>query len=95
MSESSAGRPQRKLTRAELKAYRARRAAERQRIAAAQSNEQVQDFEAPKRDRTFSDTSYTMTRDDEFMVIRQDLVRLMIIVALLMALLAVATIILR
>lgn len=85
----------RKLSRAELKAYRSRREAERRRIAAAQAEVQEQATKPQRPIASGSDTSYMMTRDEEFMVIRQDLYRLLIIVAVLLVLLAVATVILR
>lgn len=95
MADRTSGRnPKRKLTRAELKAYRSRREAERRRIA-VEAAETVDTERPERRPASGSGTSYTMTRDDEFIVIRQDLMRLMVIVAVLLVLLVIATIVLR
>lgn len=79
-----------KLSRAELKAYEARRAAERRRISTHAATGEV--VEGPT---TLSaEHSYTMSRDEEFAVIRSDLKRLGIIVAILVAMLVAATVVL-
>ncbi len=88
---TSTGKNRSKLSKAELKAYRARRAAERQRVALADSatNETRQTVDVG------AGTSYTMTRDEEWLVIKRDLRRLLIIVAVLVVLLIILTVILR
>lgn len=94
MSGQDTGRPKRKLTRAELKAYESRRAAERQRIAARRDEVEIHVGPQLLSDDVV-DTSYTMTRNDEFEVISADLKRLGMVVALLLILLVAATIFLR
>lgn len=75
-----------RLSKAEIKAYESRRAAERQRLALNQ--------EEPSKPVRSESNAYAMTRDDEFGVIKSDLVRLGWIVGILTILLAVATLIL-
>ena len=86
---STRGRDRSKLSRAELKAYEARRAAERRRIASATATENVA---TPVSATT--EHSYTLSRDEEFSVIRSDLKRMGMVVAVLAVLLLAATIIL-
>lgn len=94
MSGQDSSRPKRKLTRAELKAYESRRAAERQRIATRSDQVEIEINPRLIGD-DIVDTSYAMTRNDEFQVIRADLVRLGMIVVLLLVLLVAATVVLR
>lgn len=94
MSGQDTSRPKRRLTRAELKAYESRRAAERQRIAARSDHVEI-DMNPRLLGDDIVDTSYTMTRNDEFEVIRADLLRLGVIVVLLLVLLVAATVVLR
>ncbi|MFW6074141.1 MAG: hypothetical protein ACOC9Y_01000 [Chloroflexota bacterium] len=94
MSDQGTARGKRRLTRAELKAYEARRAAERQRIA--NRTEDVEIKMSPEiAANPVDDTSYTMTRNEEFQVIQADLMRLGVIVAILLVMLVAATIVLR
>lgn len=79
-----------KLSRAELKAYEARRAAERRRIAAHHASDEVVELGTS----LGVEHSYTMSRDEEFDVIRSDLKRLGIIVAILIVALIAATVVL-
>ncbi len=85
-ANKSTSRRRSRLSRAEIKAYEARRAEERRRLALQTNDEEV----AARPD----STGYTMTRDDEFSVIKSDLVRLTWIVGILLAMLAGATVIL-
>ncbi|MEZ4520952.1 MAG: hypothetical protein R3A46_04800 [Thermomicrobiales bacterium] len=75
-----------RLSRAEIKAYESRRAEERRRLALHQEKE----VESNKSD----STAYVMTRDDEFGVIKSDLLRLGWIVGILVVLLIAATLML-
>ena len=75
-----------KLSRAEIKAYEARRAEERRRLALHDEDEDTEDRP--------DSTAYSMARDDEFEVIKSDLVRLGWIVGVLVLLLVGATIVL-
>lgn len=85
-SNRSNTRRRSRLSRAEIKAYEARRAEERRRLALHTEEEE--------RESTQSFTAYSMSRDDEFEVIKSDLVRLGWIVGILAILLAGATVIL-
>ena len=85
-NDRSASQRRRKLSRAEIKAYESRRAAERRRIA-------VQTAEAASEDSPVVH-SYSLTRDDEYAVIKSDLIRLGWICAVLAVLLAIATLLL-
>lgn len=93
-SKSTRNRQRRKLTRAEIKAYQSRRAAERQRISTSidqpQSGAEGRDTRVP-----LANTSYSMTRDEEFAVIKADLMRLLVITAVLVVILIGATVVLR
>ena len=85
-------RQRRQLSRAELKAYESRRAAERRRISAGDSTDaEAQALIGPNT----AELTYEMTRDEEFAVIRSDLMRLLVIVGILLALLLAFTIVLR
>lgn len=84
------GRDRTKLSKAELKAYEARRAAERLRIATHTASGNEVELDTP----ITAEHSYTMSRDEEFAVIRSDLRRLAIIVAILIVALVVATLVL-
>ena len=75
-----------KLSRAEIKAYEARRAEERRRLALHAEDEDIQG--------RADSTAYSIARDDEFEVIKSDLVRLGWIVGVLVLLLVGATIVL-
>lgn len=86
-NERGGAQRRRKLSRAEIKAYEARRAAERRRLA-------LQRAEAAAAEAPITH-SYTMTRDDEYAVIRSDLIRLGWICAVLVVLLVIATIVLN
>jgi hypothetical protein len=92
-SKPSRTRQRRQLSRAELKAYEARRAAERRRISASTASADAEAAAILHSDQ--AELTYELTRDEEFAVIRSDLRRLLIIVAILVALLVVFTIILR
>ncbi|HLT18529.1 MAG TPA: hypothetical protein VKZ96_03650 [Thermomicrobiales bacterium] len=82
-NERGGAQRRRKLSRAEIKAYEARRAAERRRLALQSAD--VERDDAP------ITHSYTMTRDDEYAVIRSDLIRLGWVCLVLAVLLAIAT----
>jgi hypothetical protein len=86
-------RQRRQLSRAELKAYESRRAAERRRISTVTDNAdaEAQALLGPNT----AELTYEMTRDEEFAVIRSDLMRLLVIVAILLVMLVVFTIVLR
>jgi hypothetical protein len=86
-SNRSSSRRRPRLSKAEIKAYESRRAAERRRLALRQQEEAEQ---AVSQD----STAYSITRDDEYGVIKSDLVRLGWIVLVLVISLAVATLIL-
>lgn len=77
-----------RLSRAEIKAYESRRAAERRRLALHDAESDSADSSTP------IVHSYTITRDDEYAVIKSDLVRLGWIVGVLAFLLVVATLLL-
>ncbi len=76
----------RKRSKAEIKAYEARRAAERARVA-----HRTADNDAGEVVVTTADHTYVMSRDDEYAVVREDLIRLGIIVAVLLAVLIAMT----
>lgn len=84
------GRDRTKLSKAELKAYEARRAAERRRIATHTPSGDVVELDTP----ITVEHSYTLSRDEEFAVIRSDLKRLAVIVAILLVALVLATLLL-
>ncbi len=83
-ADQSSSQKRRKLSRAEIKAYEARRAAERRRLAVQTDTVVASDIPI--------EHSYSITRDEEFAVIKSDLVRLGWIVVVLLVLLAVATV---
>lgn len=90
-SRSKRPRTRRELSRAELKAYEARRAAERRRIPSTPAAE----AEPAKTVHVPTEHSFAISRDAEFAIIRSDLQRLLIILAVLAVALVVITIILR
>jgi hypothetical protein len=79
------------LSKAELKAYEARRADERKRIG-VDANNPLQPVEPAK---IHLENSFAMTRDEEFSVIKSDLSRLLIILAVITMILIVMAFILR
>jgi hypothetical protein len=83
-NDRRATQQRRKLSRAELKAYESRRAAERRRLAVQTAA--AQDDDSP------IEHSYSITRDDEYGVIKGDLIRLGWIVGILLVILAIATV---
>lgn len=92
-SKPARNRQRRQLSRAELKAYEARRAAERRRISAATAGADAE--AASILHSEHAELTYEMTRDEEFVVIRSDLRRLLMIVVILLAMLVMFTILLR
>lgn len=88
MSKPTKSKPTRPISRAELKAYEARRAEESRRIAAPQVPTDGVSSAVARH-------AYTMSRDEEYSVIRSDLRRLLMIVIVLTAVLVVATLFLR
>jgi cobalamin biosynthesis Mg chelatase CobN len=90
----NSGKPKPKVSRAEIKAYESRRAEERRRLmnAAAQPEPSAEHAQAYARS---IEITYEMTRDEEFAVIRGDLIRLLMIVAVLFVVLAGLTVWLR
>ena len=84
-SRRADARKRTRLSRAEIKAYEARRAEERRRLALHAEDEDAEDRP--------DSTAYSIARDDEFEVIKSDLVRLGWIVGVLMLLLVGATIV--
>ena len=90
MSQKPAQRPRRRreLSKAELKAYQARREDEMRRLGPAATSDS----------RTLPTTvrrTYTLGRDEEFSIIRSDLRRLLLILVCLVAVVVVMTIFLR
>lgn len=85
MSERDTGRQRTRLSKAEIKAYESRRAAERARIMTGTAEGPA--VEGPE----VLQHSYSMTRNDEFQVIKADLIRLLWIVGLLVIALIAAT----
>ena len=86
MSTKRPARKRTRLSRAEIKAYEARRAEERRRLALHTEDDEHKDRQ--------DSTAYSMARDDEFDVIKSDLVRLGWIVGVLTLMLAGATFVL-
>ena len=91
MSNKSTRKPRSRkdLSRADLKAYEARRADEQRRIGTANAAQQAAAITAP------IEHSYELSRDEEFTVIKSDLIRLAIILAVIAVLLVILTIMLR
>lgn len=91
MSNKSSRKPRsrKELSRADLKAYEARRADEQRRIGTAQAAQQAATVVVPV------EHSYALSRDEEFAVIKSDLIRLAIILAVIAVLLVVLTVVLR
>jgi hypothetical protein len=88
VSKSTKSKSSRQISKAELKAYQTRRAEEGQRIAVPSAQNEAVTSAVVRH-------AYTMTRDEEYAVIRSDLRRLLIIVGILLAFLVVATVLLR
>ncbi len=90
---SNPNRPKarKQLSKADLKAYEARRAAERRRISTASPNPlgPTEPAHIPV------EHPFTMSRDDEYTVIKADLIRLLMILAALVVVLVVLTFVLR
>lgn len=91
MSRSTRTGTRRQLSRAEIKAYEARRAAEVNRVGAAPVGA-LEPSDAPSGP---SRRTYALSRAEEFSIIRSDLRRLLLILAVLIVLLAVAAVVLR
>lgn len=90
-SKPSRPKARKQLSKADLKAYESRRAAERRRISTASPNPL-----GPTEPAHISvEHSFTMSRNDEYSVIKADLTRLLLIVAALLVALVVLTIVLR
>jgi hypothetical protein len=79
------------LSRAELKAYEARRADERKRIGTATAG----NVESGKPVSVQAEHSFAMNRDEEFTVIKADLYRLLIILAAISVIMIALTFVLR
>lgn len=90
-SKPNRPRARKQLSKADLKAYESRRAAERKRISTVSPKALAPTDPA----HVSVEHSFSMSRDDEYSVIKADLVRLLIIVAALLVALVVLTIILR
>lgn len=90
MSQNSSPRPRprRQLSKAEIKAYEARRLDELRRIGPAAGANATSLPTSARR-------SYTLSRDEEFAIIRSDLRRMLIILACLVAIVVVLTLFLR
>ena len=86
VSRPSKTKSRQQISRAELKAYEARRAAEVRRVPVAGS---ATVESAPTR------RSYVLSRDEEYAIIRSDMRRLLTILAILVVVLVAATIVLR
>lgn len=84
-------RTRKQLSKADLKAYESRRAAERRRIATASPNPLTPTEPA----KVSIEHSFALSRDEEYSVIKSDLTRLLMIVAVLFVALAVLTLVLR
>jgi hypothetical protein len=79
------------LSKADLKAYEARRADERKRIGTA--NTVAEPSATPVIARV--EHTYAISRDDEFAVIKADLMRLLVILGVIAAIMVVLTVVLR
>lgn len=88
MSKAAKSRSTRPISKAELKAYQKRRAEESRRIAIPQA-------EGETVTNVLVRHAYTLSRDEEFAVIRSDLIRLLKILAFLFVVIIVATVFLR
>lgn len=96
MSKPAKSRTRTQLNRAQLKAYEARRAEEVQRSRAVQAEVEAAGGQpvaaaavAPRR------RIYALSHEQEMAIIRSDLKRLLMIVAVLLVVLAIATLVLR
>lgn len=90
-SRANRTRTRKDLSKADLKAYESRRAAERRRIGTGGGNP----LQASEPARVPQEHSFAMTRDEEFIVIKSDLVRMLTILAVLAVALVVLTLVLR
>jgi hypothetical protein len=79
------------LSKADLKAYEARRADERKRIGSAHAQAEP----APTPVVAQVEHTYAISRNDEFAVIRADLMRLLVILGVIAVIMVVLTIVLR
>jgi hypothetical protein len=91
LSKSSRSRNRNQLSRAQIKAYEARRAAEGRRLAPSVTGTTEED----RTDDRIARRARTLTRAEEFQVIKADLRRLLLIMLLLAVVLIIATVILR
>src|SRR5205823_13955928 len=91
VSKPTKARSRPQFTKAELKAYEARRAEELQRVPAAG----VARVEATGAPSASTRRTYALTRDEEYRIIRGDLRRLLLILAILAVVLVAATIAFR
>lgn len=90
-SKSSRQKTRKQLSKADLKAYESRRAAERRRISAAAGN-----TVAPTEPVNLTvEHSFELARNQEYAVIKSDLIRLVIILAILVVALIAVTFVLR
>ena len=90
-SKPSRQKTRKQLSKADLKAYESRRAAERHRIATPSPTPSV-----PTEPASLSiEHSFKMSRDQEYAVIKSDLNRLLIIMAILIVALIALTFVLR
>lgn len=94
VSKPTKARQRPQLSKAEIKAYEARRAAESRRalvttdVSAATAGGSTPAVRSTRR-------GYAMTRDEEYVIIRSDLRRLLFILAVLAVVLVVCTLLLR
>lgn len=79
------------LSRADLKAYEARRADEQKRIGSTTTHAEP----SPAPVIAHVEHTYAISRDDEFAVIKADLMRLMVILGIIAVIMAILTIVLR
>ena len=93
MTSRSSRKPKtrKELSKADLKAYEARRADERKRIGTA--NTVAEPTVTPVI--AHVEHTYAISRDDEFAVIKADLMRLLVILGLIAVIMAVLTVVLR
>ena len=84
-------RTRKELSKAELKAYEARRADERNRIGTARADQA--EVIAPVMPSV--EHSYALSRDEEFAVIKSDLMRLIVILAVIAVIMVVLTFVLN
>lgn len=89
---TSKRRTRKELSKADLKAYESRRASERKRVTAESEAAEARTVRVPE---VASQHTLDLTRDQEFRIIRSDLIRLLYIMGILTVALAVITVILR